>query len=209
MNEQNKVQWVYASKNQDELAQRYDEWAGEYDADLARDFDWVGHVVTVAAFVKHVAQDAKVMDVGAGTGLAGAELAKRGFKSMDAFDLSEGMLAEARKLGVYGDVRKGVLGKTLAYETASSDAAIATGVFSVGHAPASGRDEVARIVKPGGSFACTLRPEIYEPNGFKAKEEEFAVDGKWKLVEAGEPIAMLPKGEPDIRHQIHVYQILK
>ena len=32
--------------------------------------------------------------------------------------------------------------------------------------------------------------------------------GKITLVEATDPVAMLPKGEPDIRHQVRVYQIL-
>lgn len=58
------------------------------------------------------------------------------------------MLAEAEKRGIYGDLRVGVLGEPLDYPTASYDAAIAAGVFSVGHAPASGWDDVARIVKP-------------------------------------------------------------
>ena len=39
--------------------------------------------------------------------------------------------------------------------------------------------------------------------------QELAGGGKWTLVGAGEPIVMLPKGEPGIRHQIRVYQILK
>ena len=31
MASENRVQWVYASKNRDELAARYDEWAKDYD----------------------------------------------------------------------------------------------------------------------------------------------------------------------------------
>ena len=32
--EQNVIQWVYASKNEQELRDRYDEWARTYEADL-------------------------------------------------------------------------------------------------------------------------------------------------------------------------------
>ena len=208
MTEQNRVQWVYGAKNNDELATRYDEWAKDYDSDLERDFGWTGHLFGVDLLVKYVASDARVVDVGVGTGLAGAELQKRGFSRMDGFDLSKGMLDEARKRGIYKDLRVGILGGPLDYPTATYDAAIATGVFATGHAPASGWDEVARIVKPDGYIVVTIRPDIFEPNGFKAKEEELAAAGKWKLVDATDTRVLLPKGEPDIQHQVRVYQVL-
>lgn len=160
-------------------------------------------------FVRHVGQGARVIDVGCGTGLAAAELAKRGFHRIDGFDLSVGMLSEARKQNVYGDLRPAVLGEPLDYPTGAYDAAIATGVFSVGHAPASGWDEIARMVKPSGYFVLTLRPDIFEQDGFKDKEQELTSSGKWELVEATEPEQFLAKGEPDIFHQVRVYRIIK
>ena len=208
MTEQNKVQWIYSSKNNAELEERYDAWAKDYDSDLERDFGWYGHALGVELFTKYVTSDARVIDVGVGTGLAGVELQKRGFSLLDGFDLSEGMLAEARKRGIYKDLRRGVLGEPLSYPDAAYDAAIATGVFSVGHGPAGGWDEVARIVKPNGYFVLTMRPDTFEPSGFKAKEEALTGSGKWKLVEATDARSLLPKGEPDIEHQLRVYQIL-
>ena len=208
MADENRVQWVYAAKGLDDLSAKYDEWAADYDADLERDFGWRGHVVAVDVFLKYVTTDSRVMDVGVGTGLAGFELLKRGFSLLDGFDLSKGMLAEAGKLGIYRDLQVGILGEPLSYATGAYDAAIATGVFTVGHAPASGWDEVARIVKPGGYFALTIRPDILEPGGYLAKEKELTDAGKWKLVEATDGEALLPKGEPDLVHQVRVYQIL-
>ena len=43
----------------------------------------------------------KVMDAGAGTGLVGVELHKFGFTTIDALDISPGMLNEAKKKNVY------------------------------------------------------------------------------------------------------------
>ena len=40
--EQNLVQWVYASKSQQELRNRYDQWAKTYETDLDQDFGWIG-----------------------------------------------------------------------------------------------------------------------------------------------------------------------
>jgi SAM-dependent methyltransferase len=122
MADQNKVQWVYAAKSLDELSTKYDEWAVDYDADLERDFGWRGHVAAVDIFLKSVTTDSRVMDVGVGTGLAG-------------FDLSEGMLEQARKRGIYRDLRVGILGEPLNYPTGAYDAAIATGVFTVAMRP--------------------------------------------------------------------------
>jgi SAM-dependent methyltransferase len=208
MADQNKVQWVYAAKSLDELSTKYDEWAVDYDADLERAFGWRGHVAAVDIFLKYVTTDSRVMDVGVGTGLAGFELLKRGFSLLDGFDLSEGMLEQARKRGIYRDLRVGILGEPLNYPTGAYDAAIATGVFTVGHAPASGWDEVARIVAPGGFFVLTIRPDIWEPGGYETKEKELTDAGKWKLAEVAEGEVLLPKGEPDVIHQIRVYQIL-
>ena len=209
MTEQNRVQWVYAAGSTEELAARYDDWAKDYDSDLERDFAWNGHVRGVEVFSKYVSNGARVMDVDCGTGLAAVEMAKRGFRRMDGLDLSDGMLDEARKLQLYSDLRRATLGEPLDYPTGAYDAAIATGVFSLGHAPASDWDEVARMVKPGGHFVLTIRPDIFDENGFKAKEQELVSSGKWELVEATEPERFLAKGEPDIFHQVRVYRIIK
>ena len=163
----------------------------------------------VEVFVKFISPQSRVMDVGCGTGLAGAELALRGFSQLDGFDMSQGMLTQAQLRGTYGNLRIGVLGETLDYPTGSYDAAIATGVFSVGHAPASGWDEVTRIVRPGGYFVLTLRPDIFESLGFRDKEDELLLSGKWELSDVTEPEPFLAKGERDILHEVRVYRILR
>ena len=35
-----RVQWVYEATNDKELEDRYDQWAADYDSDLAADFAW-------------------------------------------------------------------------------------------------------------------------------------------------------------------------
>ena len=209
MTDQNKVQWVYAASDNNELAKRYDQWASTYDQDLEQDFDWIGHLRAVQVFIKFVTPDSTVIDVGCGTGLAGSELKAQGFTHIDGFDMSQGMLQQAQLLDIYGDLQINILGETLDYPTASYDAAIATGVFSVGHAPASGWDEVARIVIPEGYFVLTMRPDIFESSGFQSKESALVDSGKWQLMHTTEPEQFLAKGEPSLLHEIRVYQILK
>ena len=86
-------------------------------------------------------------------------LAIQGYRNPVAMDLSQGMLEEARKKGVYQEVHRMELGKPLNFLTDSFDAVISVGVLTVGHAPASSLGELVRITRPKKNMAgnCTLR----------------------------------------------------
>lgn len=209
MADTNRVRWVYSSKDNEELAARYDEWAKDYDADLERDFAWSGHILAAQTLAKYTSPDVSVVDVGCGTGLCASELYRLGYRQIDGFDLSLGMLDLAGDLGIYTQLSQAVLGEPLQYSTNSYEAAVASGVFTVGHAPANGWDEIVRIVCPGGYFVLTIRLDIFEANGYLQKEQELVTSGKWELIEASAEVRMLPKGEPEAYHQIRVYKVLR
>ena len=204
---ENVIQWVYASKNEQELKERYDKWAATYEEELDRDFGWYGPIRAVESAVKYVAQDARILDAGAGTGLVGELLAERGYTDIVAIDLSPGMLAEARKKNVYSELHQMTMGETLDFPTDAFDATISVGVLTVGHAPPHSLDELVRVTRPGGRIIYTLRPDLYEEGGFKEKHAELQSAGKWKLAEVGEPTQILPKGEPDVFHQVWVFDV--
>jgi SAM-dependent methyltransferase len=207
MEKQNRVQWVYSSRDNKELSERYDQWAKDYDADLEQDYGWQGPGHTAEIFIQYVPKEAKILDAGAGTGLMGALLSKLGYGNLVAMDLSQGMLDEARKKNVYREFRQMVMGEPLDFATDSFDAVVSVGVLTLGHAPASSLDELVRITKPGGHIAFTLRPDVYENNGFKEKQMALESEGKWKLVKTSDNFQTLPKGEPDVYHQVWVYQV--
>ena len=207
MTEQNRVQWVYSSKDLNELRERYDQWASDYDSDLEKDFGWSAPALAADVFARHVSTGARVLDAGAGTGLVGVALKERGYGSIVAMDLSEGMLAEARKTGAYESCDQMVMGETLGYKTDSFDAVISVGVFTVGHVPPSGLDDLVRVVKPGGLIVYSLRPDVYEENGFREKHAEFEAAGTATIVEATEPRHVLPVGEPEVEHQVWVLRV--
>ena len=79
-------------------------------------------------------------------------------------------------------------------------------MITLGHAPARSLDELVRITKPGGFVIFTLRPDLYEDAGFREIREELEAAGRWKLVKLGEPLQALPKGEPDVFHQLWVFK---
>lgn len=205
--ERNLVQWVYESENEQELAERYNEWAKTYEVDLDRDFGWHGPAHAVEAALKYVPKDARILDAGAGTGLVGALLAENGYENLVAMDLSEGMLEEAGKKGVYDELHQMVMGERLDFPSDSFDAVMSVGVLTLGHAPASSLDEFVRVTRPGGHVIYTLRPDVYEDGGFEEQHAALTSAGRWELTEVSEPLQILPKGEPDVYHQVWVHEV--
>ena len=207
MTEQNRVQWVYSSRNEQELEERYDQWAEEYDADLESDFGWLSPQRTADTLAKYVARDAAILDAGAGTGLVGQCLHNLGYGNLTAMDLSQGMLEVARQKNIYQGLDQMTMGETLGYASDRFDASVVVGVFTQGHAPASSLDELVRVTKPGGHIVFSLRTDTHRDSGFKEKQEALTAAGRWQLVEVTDTFQPLPKGEPEVLHQVWVYQV--
>ena len=207
MEQKDKLQWIYSSRDNEELSERYDQWAKDYDNDLENDFAWRGPEIAAGFFAKYVPKEARILDAGAGTGLVGVALAQRGYRDIVAIDLSKGMLEEAGWKNVYRELRQMVMGETLDFPTGSFDAVISVGVLTLGHAPASSFDELIRVTRPGGHIVFSLRPDVYEEGGFKEKMAELENEGRWELVEVSEKKQVLPRGEPDVYHQVWIYRV--
>ncbi len=208
MTEQNRVEWVYSSRNNEELTERYDQWASDYDKDLEDDFGWLSPQRCCEVFSQYVDKGARVLDAGAGTGLVGEILARMGYSELVAMDLSQGMLDVSKAKNVYREFHQMVMGEPLGFPTDAFDATITVGVLTVGHAPAKSLDELVRITKPGGYIVFSLRTDIYETDGFKETQDKLEASNNWKLVTVSDPFQPLPKGEPEVLHQAWVYQVL-
>lgn len=133
------------------------------------------------------AEDCKILDVGAGTGLVGEGLHKRKFVNIDALDPSEASLKEAEKKSVYKNYFVDKLGpnQRLQLEDNCYDAAIAVGVFTLNHVKAEGAfDEMARVVRPGGLVCFTIREDVmFEADyGYQDKMDQLCCEKVWKLV---------------------------
>jgi len=202
-----RVQWVYGSTNNSELEDRYDQWASDYDGDLAAEFAWNSPQHAAEVFANHVNNPAKILDAGAGTGLVGECLTELGYKDLVAMDLSQGMLDEAKKKNIYNEFHQMALGVSLDFPSDEFDAVISVGVFTQGHAPVNSFDELIRITKASGLIVFSLRVDLYQDGGFKEYQSGLEDTGKWKLVEVTDQFQPLPKGEPEVWHQIWAYQV--
>jgi len=186
MNLEERVQWVYGSKSNAELVERYREWAETYEQDMFQGFDYQSPRLIADAFSNFVATDAKVLDVGSGTGLVGQALHGLGYHNLAALDMSEAMLAVAQEKGIYGELHTGVLGQSLELPTDAFDAIVGAGIFTLGHAPASSFDELVRITKAGGHIILTLYSDLYDAGEFPEKFAELEACGAWSLSNVSE-----------------------
>lgn len=95
--------------------------------------------------------DLRILDAGAGTGIVGKVLQDLGYTNIDALDISQKMLDEAKKLNVYKKFFCAPLSAEPIPDIATDqyDALICVGTLTVGHVKPVALDEIVRIVKPG------------------------------------------------------------
>ena len=93
---------AYTVEKRDDVLALYADWAGTYDEDH-RAIGFFGHVRASQLAAKYTTGPAlaPVLDVGAGTGAAGVELANVGFENLTAVDMSRAMLQGAESKNVY------------------------------------------------------------------------------------------------------------
>ncbi|MFC1914219.1 class I SAM-dependent DNA methyltransferase [Chloroflexota bacterium] len=202
-----KLRWLDSACNNKELAERYDQFARDYESVFKQELAYCGPQLAAEFVDRHVPREAKILDAGAGTGLMGRVLNELGYRRLTAIDMSQGMLAEARKKNVYYELHCMVLGETLGFATDCFDAVVATGVFAAKHASPAAFEELIRITNPGGYIIFTLRPDVCEDYGFREKQDALVAANKWRLVEVSDKLRQIPKGEPDVYHQVWVYQV--
>ncbi|MEU5851049.1 class I SAM-dependent DNA methyltransferase [Saccharopolyspora shandongensis] len=198
-----KLQRAYDLKSKEEAEAVYDEWAAEYDADMVQGMDYVAPANAANRLVDLAGDPEPVLDAGCGTGLVGAELAKRSVAVIDGIDLSQGMLDQARARGVYRDLAKADLTRRLDIPDDTYGAAICVGTITDGHVGPEVLDELVRVVRPGGLVVATVA-HVWESRKVGEHINGLATDGRIRLREADEWESV--RGE-DVRCRIPVLEV--
>lgn len=197
---------VYTAGNDTaKLAEVYDAWATEYDESVGQ-VGYTNPAVVSALFARLMPDTAApVLDAGCGTGLIGWMLHLVGYEDLTGIDLSAGMLRCAEARGCYRTLATATLGEPLALPDAGFAGVIASGVFTVGHAPASAFGEIARVLRPGGIFVVSITDPVYESGGFRSAIDALVADGTWERVATSGSYLPLPGADDDHRHPGRVY----
>ncbi len=134
-------------------------------------------------------KNARILDVGCGTGFCGVYLNKHGFKNFDGLDPSANILEVAKKKGLYKELFcDGIhADKQTSVPNDTYDVLVAPGVFAEGHVPAGGLREFARMVKSGGLLIIVMREEYlttteYYTNKLEPLMEKMIDEGVWQRV---------------------------
>jgi SAM-dependent methyltransferase len=153
---------AYEAKGTKEVAAVYDGWAESYDAEMAR-AGYRHPAIGLAMLARFAPERAgPVLDAGCGTGLMGDWLKLLGFNPVVGLDLSDGMLAVARRRGCYDALHRLALGGPLPFADGGFANVISIGVFTTGHVGAEGLPELTRVLRPGGAIVLTVKTTLWE-----------------------------------------------
>ncbi|XP_078378481.1 methyltransferase-like protein 27 [Oculina patagonica] len=185
-----KVSQLTKETTEDEIKELYKNWATNYDKNILQESQIVYRkplAESLDAAIKKVFQDGtrsqiKIIDAGAGTGLAGVELSKLGYTNIDALDISLEMLDEAKKKNVYSKFICAPLTeqRNPEIDTGEYHALISAGVLVIGHVRPDALDEMIRMVKKGGLFCFSMRE--LDVKEYEEKMLELEKTEKWKML---------------------------
>jgi predicted TPR repeat methyltransferase len=132
--------------------------------------------------------DLDVLDIGCGTGLCGPQLRPIA-RRLVGVDLSPNMLSKAAARAVYDQLNCGELTKWLAECVQRFDLAVAADVLCYFGDLSSAFDNVHRVLRPGGTFACSLEAltephKGQTPEGFSLRPHGRYLHGRGYVADA-------------------------
>jgi ubiquinone/menaquinone biosynthesis C-methylase UbiE len=110
---------------------------------------------------------------------------------VEALDISQGMLAQARKKNVYRFLHCLALGEALPFADGHFAGIVSAGVFTSGHVGVEGLPELIRICRSGGVIVLTVKNTLWD-SGFSARIAEFEVEGFVVREEETRPYVSMP-----------------
>ena len=166
---------AYAVKTPEDSRKLYAAWAATYNETFIKANDYVYPRTLAQKFDEKISKTGihKVLDIGCGTGAVGSYLASlRPNLSIDGFDISREMLAEAAALRridnspVYNDLLE--IDLTSVLPTRAYDAMTSSGTFTHGHLGPQTLVSLIQLVGINGWFVIGINAQHFELRGFAA-----------------------------------------
>ncbi len=159
----------------------FDGYAPRFERHLVAGLRYVGPALVAEVLPAEPPRFESALDLGCGTGLAGAAIAHR-VGRLAGVDLSPAMLAQARAKGCYDRLVAAELGAFLREEpAASADLCIAADVFIYCADLAPILAGIARVLRPGGWAAFTIQSPPEDEAGPPVR---LGTDGRYAHADA-------------------------
>lgn len=169
---------IYSLEDNSDVRDFYDQAAGQYDDILLSEIGYVSPTLCAEAITPYLPdRQSSLIDLGCGTGLAGAALAALGFTRIDGVDFSARMLSVAASRKCYDKLVQADLNAALDFPDQCYGAAVCVGVLGQHVLPAA-LDEAVRIVAANGIVCFSVNERAFESGGFRVKIEALGVEGK-------------------------------
>ena len=157
---------AYKLKTPQDNKSYYDEFAQTYDAEFAEALGWEYPNAIASVFREYsTPDDFPIADIGCGTGLLAAALnCER--DQIDGIDISEEMLAEARRKSLYRATILADLLGDVAPIMNSYGAVVSAGTFTSGHLGPDPLETLLRIARSDALFVIGVNKAFYLAAGF-------------------------------------------
>lgn len=174
---------AYSLNSAEEAKAFYDRWAADYETELSEN-GYVTPLRCAQALADAASMPwAPLAEFGCGTGFGGAMLREHGFECIDGFDISPGMLEQARSKEIYRSLDIVDLSQPL--DNIARDAyqnAAAIGVLNPKHMPATVIDEILNLLPEGGCFVFSLNDHALAEGTMETRLLELTEHGIADLV---------------------------
>ncbi len=165
MNDEPDLSSAYGLRSAEDARRLYARWAETYDADFGAAQGYLLPREVVRVFVE-AGGSGPVLDVGAGTGLVGQGLVAAGVGPVDALDLSEEMLAVARRKAAYRHLIAADVTRPLRH--GGYEGIVSAGTFTLGHVGPDGLPPLLEAANSGCLFVISVNAVHYVSAGFEA-----------------------------------------
>ncbi|MDC1269513.1 methyltransferase domain-containing protein [Amylibacter sp.] len=163
---------AYALETVQDNRNLYAAWAKDYENDFASTMDYILPNQVAKIFVE-LGGTGPVLDVGAGTGLAGQALSKLGIHPIDALDLSNAMLEVALEKKIYRNFFTADITQPIVTNNYFYQGIISSGTFTHGHVGPNALDNLIMVAEDGAFFALSINKNHWIEKGFAEKFESL------------------------------------
>ncbi len=169
------LQEAYAVDGPEDNRKLYASWAETYESVFLAENNYEYHQHVAAAFCGGENSldrlDGPVLDVGCGTGIVGAELARLGVGVIDGIDISPEMLAKAAAKthvgrSTYRQLFEADLTGRLALDSDTYAGIVSAGAFTHGHLGPESVTELLRVARPGARCCLGINSAHFGEVGF-------------------------------------------